>query len=173
LGAYLALSAVTRLAGGGSHSAALYVLGQSRWVVVASWLALGVIFGLDLLLVPEYGVLGALAAVGIAKIVAELVQLVLAQRALGRPYPVGFMLRVLLALVPGVLFASLWRPATIPALFVAGLGFAVLFLGSLFVIRPLDAEDGALLDQVSAPLRMLLSPLVARKRGAASPASPR
>jgi hypothetical protein len=55
------------------------------------------------------------------------------------------------------------------ALVVAGLGFAALFLGSLLVVRPLDAEDGALLDQVSSPLRTLLLPLVARGRGTALP----
>jgi O-antigen/teichoic acid export membrane protein len=171
LGGYLALSAITRLAGGGAHSAALYVLGKSRWVVFSSWLALGLIAGLDIPLIPRFGVLGALIAVGVAKIVAEVLQLVVAQRALARPYPLAFMLRVLLALVPGVAFAYLWRPSSLAPLVVAGLGFAALFLGSLLIIRPLDAEDGGLLDQVSSPLRKLLLPLVARGRGNGIPAS--
>jgi O-antigen/teichoic acid export membrane protein len=164
LGIYLALSAITRLAGGGAHSAVLYVLGRSRWVVFASWLALALILALDFPLIPIYGVAGALIAVGAAKIVAEVLQLVVAQRALRRPYPLGFMVRVLLALIPGVVFSYLWQPQSLLLLVVAGLGFTVLFVVSLLILRPLDAEDGALLDQVSKPLRMLLLPLVARSR---------
>jgi O-antigen/teichoic acid export membrane protein len=168
LGLYLALSAVTRLAGGGSHSAALYVLGKSRWVVLANWLALGVILGLGALLIPIYGFSGALIGVGVARIVAELLQLVVAQRALRRVYPIGFMARVLLALVPGIIFSYLWQPRSLLLLIVAGLSFTVLFLGSLLVIRPLDAEDGALLEQISSPvLRVLLRPLVATQHRSA------
>src|SRR5260370_18184083 len=100
LGGYLAPSGITRLAGGGAHSAALYVLGQSRWVVFANWLALGVIAGLDIPLIPRFGVLGALLAVGVAKIVSGLLQLVVAQRALARPYPLLLLVRVLPAVVP-------------------------------------------------------------------------
>lgn len=169
LGLYLALSAVTRLAGGGSHSAALYVLGKSRWVVIANWLALATILGVGALLIPIYGFTGALIGVGVSRIVAELVQLVVAQRALRRAYPIGFMVRVLLALIPGVLFSYLWQPQSLLLLLAAGLGFSALFLGSLLVIRPLDAEDGALLKQVSSPLlRTLLLPLVARRAKTAS-----
>ena len=168
LALYLGLSALTRMAGGGTHTAILYVVGKSQWVVFSNWLAVAVVVGLDILLIPVYGVAGALIAVGVAKFLLELIQLLVAQHALKRPFPIAFLLRVLLALAPAVAFAFLWRPTSLLPLFVAGLAFTVLFLLGLLVVRPLDAEDGALLDQVTSPLHRLLLPLVARNRGVAA-----
>lgn len=161
LALFLALNALVRVAGGGSHSAALYVLGQQNWVVVSQWGSLGVLAALDALLIPSYGAAGALLAVGLAQLSAELFMLMLARRALARPYPLPFMLRVLIALLPALVLTTLWRPASLAGLILSGAGYALLFLGCLRLMRPLDLEDKALLQYVATPLRIMLLPFVA------------
>ena len=107
--------------GGGAHEAALYVLGRARWAVFSRWFALGVLFVLDLVLIPLYGVAGCLA-VGIAQMVAEMIQLTIARSRLRRPFPVAFMLRILLALVPGLILTAFWRPTSWVGLNLGGTG---------------------------------------------------
>jgi hypothetical protein len=145
------LNALTRLAGGGAHEAALYVLGRARWAVFSRWFALGVLFILDLILIPLYGVAGCLLAVGIAQMVAEMIQLTIARSRLRRSFPVAFMLRILLALVPGLILTAFWRPTSWVGLISSGLVFALLFLIMLLLLRPFDAEDDRFSATAIAP----------------------
>ncbi len=156
LALFLVLNALVRLSGGGVHEAALYVLGRQRWVVLSRLGSLGVLVIGNLLLIPPFGVAGALVAVGLAQVAAEVAEWVLARLALKQPYPVGFMLRVLLALAPALVFALLWRPASLAGLLLAGAGYLLFFLICLRVARPLDAEDAALLGQMAGPLPAML-----------------
>ncbi len=165
LALFLTLNALVRLAGGGAHEAALYVLGRQRWVVISRWGSLVVLAVGDLLLIPRYSVAGALLSVGLAQLAAEVFLLVLARRAVAKAYPISFLLRVLAALAPALLVTTLWRPTSFVGLVVAGLVYAAVFLAFLRVIRPLEAEDGVLLKEVTTPLRMILSPFVAPGRG--------
>lgn len=158
LALFLGFNALVRLCGGGSNSAALYVLGRQRWVVITSWGMLGVLAVCDVLFVPRWGVAGALLAVGVAQLVAEVAQMALARHFLQRAFPVAFVFRVLAALLPALAFAVVWRPTSFAELFVAGLGYAALFLIALRLIRPLDEEDRALLADTSPRLRALLLP---------------
>jgi O-antigen/teichoic acid export membrane protein len=167
LALFLGLNALTRLAGGGAHEAALYVLGRARWAVFSRWFALGVLFVLDLILIPLYGVAGCLLAVGIAQMVAEMIQYVIARYRLQRPFPVAFMFRILLALIPGLIFSYLWRPTDWLALIAAGLIFFLLFVLMLRLLRPFDAEDGQLLRNTHRTLQRLLGPFVNHSRGRA------
>jgi O-antigen/teichoic acid export membrane protein len=166
LALFLALNALVRLAGGGAHDAALYVLGRQQWVVVSRWGSLGVLALGDVLLIPRFGAAGALLAVGLAQLAAELFLLALARRALARPYPVPFMLRVLAALTPPLIVTIVWRPSNFLGLVLAGVVYALLFVICLRVVRPLDGEDEGLLREVSAPLRAVLQPFVTPKRAA-------
>lgn len=167
LALFLALNAVVRVAGGGAHDAALYVLGRQQWVVISRWGSLGLLALGDILLVPRFGAAGALLSVGIAQVAAEIFLLVLARLALARPYPVPFMLRVLAALAPALAVTVLWRPASFFTLVLAGAIYALIFLGCLRLVRPLDSEDEALLRQVSSPVRTILLPFVAPSRAPA------
>jgi O-antigen/teichoic acid export membrane protein len=160
LALFLGLNALTRLAGGGAHEAALYVLGRARWAVFSRWFALGVLFVLDLVLIPLYGVAGCLLAVGIAQMVAEMIQFTIARYRLRRQFPVAFMLRILLALVPGLILTALWRPTSWIGLISAGLIFALLFLVMLLLLRPFDAEDDQLLRNTNRILQRLFGPFV-------------
>jgi O-antigen/teichoic acid export membrane protein len=170
LALFLALNALIRLGGGGAHEAALYVLGHQRWVVLTRWASLGILALGDVLLIPLFGVAGALLAVGLAQVGAELAQLLAARAVLARAYPIGFLLKVLLALAPGLAFATLWRPSSLLGLTLSGVGYTAIFLLCLRIVRPLDAEDTALLQHVPPRLRALLLPFTASPRqGEASP----
>jgi O-antigen/teichoic acid export membrane protein len=156
LALFLMLNALVRLSGGGVHEAALYVLGRQRWVVFSRLGALGVLVLGNMLLIPPFGVAGALVAVGLAQWVAEVAEWVLARLLLKQPYPFDFLLRMLLALAPALLFALLWRPASLAGLLLAGIGYLLLFLICLRLIRPLDAQDAALLGHMAGPLPAML-----------------
>src|SRR5260221_12900663 len=90
----------------------------------------------------------------------------LAWSALARPYLVSFRFRVLAALTLPLVVTVMWRPSTFLGLALAGVVYALLFVICLRVIRPLDGEDEGLLREVSAPLRAILQPFVARQRAA-------
>lgn len=169
LALFLALNALVRLGGGGAHEAALYVLGRQRWVVLARSGALVVLLGADALLIPRYGVAGALLAVGLAQLAAQMAEILLACRALGQSFPLRFVGRVLLALGPALLFALLWRPASLAGLLLAGAGYTLIFLLCLRLARPLEREDAALLGHMNGPLPIILSRFCARPTSLTGP----
>jgi O-antigen/teichoic acid export membrane protein len=161
LALFLGLTAVVQLAGGGSHEPALYVLGRQRWAVISRWGSLSLLALGDVLLIPHFGPAGALVAVGVAQIAAEVFQLVVVRRMVARRYPLGFIWRLLLAMILPTAVTVLWRPTSLLGLVVAGLLYAALFITCLWFIKPLDSEDGQLLRQLRRPLRRLLEPFVA------------
>jgi O-antigen/teichoic acid export membrane protein len=171
LALFLAMNALVQLAGGGSHEPALYVLGRQRWAVISRWGALGVMALGDALLIPRFGPMGALFAVGLGQILAEVFQLVLVRGAVARRYPLGFIVRLLAAMIIPVGVTVVWRPASLPGLVVAGVVYVVLFVACLWLIKPLDAEDGGLLQQLARPLRVALRPFVSAARRSAAPAA--
>ena len=185
LAVFLILNGLTQLLGGSTHQWALYVLGQQRWVVVSQWATVGILAVTGAVLVPRYFALGALLAVGIGRLAAQVFLFVLARISVHRPYPVAFSAKLLLALVLPAAATVIWQPAPLVAgaisrlrwlpaasslvvqqglvLAIQTIVFLLIFLVCLRVIRPLDAEDAALLDRVPQWLRRILMPLVNRK----------
>ncbi|HEY7779372.1 MAG TPA: hypothetical protein VIC85_04085 [Ktedonobacterales bacterium] len=157
---FIALSAVIQLCGGIACESVLYVLGHQVWVVVSRWGTLAALALGDWFLIPRYGVLGGLIAVGFSQIIANAFMLVLACRFVASRYPIGFVGKMLVALTPGVALTLAWRPASPLPLVLAGLAYGAIFLVCLRLIRPLDAEDGVLLTQVPTWLRTILRPFV-------------
>ncbi|HEX6797829.1 MAG TPA: hypothetical protein VF116_08975 [Ktedonobacterales bacterium] len=188
LAVFLVVNGLIQLFGGSTHEWALYVLGRQQWVVISRWGTLAILALTGAVLVPRYFALGALLAVGIGRLVAEVFLLVLARHWMRRPYPVAFIARLLLALIPAAAVTLLWQPeaaiagavaqlAWIPdavrtvvaqgtALTVEVLIFFAIFLACLAIVRPLDAEDAMLLAQVPRWLRRLLAPFVGAKSAA-------
>lgn len=185
LAIFLALNGLTQLLGGSTHEWALYVLGRQQWVVLSRWATLGVLAVSGALLVPRFAALGALLAVGIGRLVAQIFLLVLARIWVRRPYPVAFIAKLLLALVVPVVVtiflqpvavasalvsAGSWLPkdyrpvAELSVLLIINLAiFAILFLLGLRIIRPLDSDDVGLLKQVPRWLRTALLPFAAAR----------
>jgi O-antigen/teichoic acid export membrane protein len=190
LAVFLALNGLIQLLGGSTHEWALYVLGRQRWVVLSRWSTLGIVAVTGALLVPRYFALGALVAVGVGRLAAQLLLLALARRWVRRAYPAAYCAKVLAALVAPLVATALWDPAGFAAgaiarmrwlpgaadfpaqhalasalaLALAGAAYLALFLAGLCVIRPLDAEDVALLGQAPPWLRRVLLPFAATPR---------
>jgi O-antigen/teichoic acid export membrane protein len=182
---FLGLNGLTQLLGGATHQWALYVIGRQKWVVVSQWTTIVVLAVTGAVLVPRYFALGALLAVGIGRLVAQLMLFVLARVWVRRPYPVAFSVKFLLTLVLPVLVTTIWQPSRLiaqlvsnlqwlPAAFsgvvqqaltltVDGVIFLVIFLICLRLIRPLDSEDAALLAEVPTWLQRVLLPLVDKR----------
>jgi O-antigen/teichoic acid export membrane protein len=180
LAIFLALNGLTQLLGGSTHEWALYVLGRQQWVVLSRWATLGVLAVSGALLVPRFAALGALLAVGIGRLVAQIFLLVLARIWVRRPYPVAFIAKLLLALVVPVVVTIFLQPVTVASALVSAGGwlstdyrsvaelsvllvinltiFAILFLLGLRIIHPLDSDDVRLLEQVPRWLRSALLP---------------
>ncbi len=185
LAIFLALNGLTQLLGGSTHEWALYVLGRQQWVVLSRWATLGVLAVSGALLVPRFAALGALLAVGIGRLVAQVFLLVLARHWVRRPYPVAFIAKLLLALVVPVVVTIFLQPVAVVSALVSSGGwlpkdyrpvvelgvllivnlaiFAILFLVGLRIIRPLDSDDVGLLEQVPQWLRTALLPFAATR----------
>ena len=186
LAIFLALNGLNQLLGGSTHEWALYVLGRQQWVVLSRWATLGILAVAGALLVPQFAALGALLAVALGRLVAQIFLLVLARVWVRRAYPWLFNVKLLLALIPPVavtvfaqpsafitsLIASIdWIPVDYRA--IVGVGallvvnlviFTLIFVVCLRIIRPLDAEDATLLNQTPPWLRRALLPFAALRR---------
>jgi len=157
---FLAFNILTQLSGGNVHQAALYVLGRQRIVVLMQWLSLALTAILGLVLVPNMGPLGALIATGVPPVLLNLAQLSLIWPALNRGYPLRFAARYTLAmlapLAAGLAIAFFLHPHGLLSLAAGGLLFSALLIGALLVIKPLEADDAALVGKLNSGLRPVL-----------------
>src|SRR5262249_45689876 len=150
-----------QLLGGATHEWVLYVLGRQQWVVVSRWATLGILALAGVWLVPQFAALGALLAVGVGRLAAQIFLLVLARIWVRRSYPLGFIIKLLLGLVIPVMVTIFLQPTSLASSLVAALGwipavvrpiieqgvlltvnlaiFTAILLVCLRVIRPLDA----------------------------------
>jgi O-antigen/teichoic acid export membrane protein len=183
---FLVFNIAQRLAGGGAHQAALYVLGRQRLALITqvSGLALTVVLGIILIPLPGMfgGPAGMLIALGVSRVAVEGVQLALAWRFLQSKYPLRFGLRVCLGLIPAIGVALWlhpsnwgWLPthigglhisATLVALVISVLLFTVVLVIGLAIAKPMEHEDVDLLAQTNPRLRPILTPFAS---GAPSP----
>jgi O-antigen/teichoic acid export membrane protein len=163
LALFLILNGVVQVLGGSTHDWALYAQGRQRWVVLARWGSVAVLAGAGLLLTPRFHVVGALMAVGLSRVAATAALLLLARTTVRRAYPAGFAVRAVLASVVPAVPLLFWHPTSLRGLVLAGLLYTAIFLVCLRLLRPLDAEDAALLAQVPAPLQVILRPFASAR----------
>lgn len=176
---FLVFNILQRLAGGGSHQAALYVLGKQRIALYMQWAGLAITIILGVLLIPAPWTIGgpaggALIAVGAGQVAVEIMQLIYTWRLLKRKYPLRFGLRVCLALIAPVLVASVIHPSAwswlpnhfggihIPLslleLIISVVLFTIVLVVGLSFAKPIEHEDVDLLSQVNPRLRPILTP---------------
>ena len=141
LGIFLFFNIIVRVLGATIHQSALYVLQKSQLVVLAWLIGLASLIVCGILLIPSYGPAGALIADGISKIVTGGLMLAFVWRDLPEKYPLGFTLRMLLALTIAALPAIVWHPAGRVMLVASGIVFLGLAVALLTLIKPLSAED--------------------------------
>ena len=152
LAIFLFFNIITRILGTTIHQSTLYVMGKSRLVVLAQFVGLVAVILLGIMLIPRWGPAGALVADGISQIVTGAILLVFLSRDLPERYPLGFTLRMLLALTLGALPGIVWHPSGRFPLVLAGIVFLVLSLVMLLLIKPLRPSDLELAGEVNASL---------------------
>ena len=141
LAIFLFFNIIVRVLGTTIHQSTLYVLQKPQLVVLAWLLGLASLVLLGIMLIPHYGPAGALIADGISKIITGGLMLVFIWRDLPEKYPLGFTLRMLLALTIAALPAIVWHPSGRIMLVASGLVFLGLAVALLTLIKPLSTDD--------------------------------
>ena len=152
LAIFLFFNVITRILGTTIHQSTLYVMGKSRMVVLAQFIGLLAVILIGIVLIPRWGPAGALVADGISQIITGGILLVYLSRDLPERYPIGFTLRILLALTVAALPGIIWHPSGRFPLVLAGVVFLVLSLGMLLVIKPLGSKDLEMVGEVNASM---------------------
>jgi O-antigen/teichoic acid export membrane protein len=141
LAIFLFFNIITRILGTTIHQSTLYVMGKSRLVVLAQFTGLLAVILIGIILIPRWGPAGALVADGISQIITGCILLTILSKDLPERYPIGFTLRILLALILAALPGIIWHPSGRFPIVVAGVVFLILSLGMLLVIKPLRSRD--------------------------------
>ena len=138
---FVALNLLVRVLGMTVHQSTLYVLGKSRWVVIAQWVGLAVVLGLGFWLVPLWGAAGALVADGVSRLITYLLMLCFLWKDLPEKYPLGYTLRIVLATAVGGLPGLIFHPTGKVMLLVFAVVFIIIAGLMLTVVRPLSKKD--------------------------------
>ncbi len=149
LALFLFFNIVTRILGTTIHQSTLYVMGKSRLVVLAQFAGLLAVIMIGIVLIPRWGPAGALVADGFSQIISGSILLAFLSRDLPEKYPIGFTLRMLLALTIAALPGIIWHPAGRPYLVISGIVFLALATGLLLIIKPLNPEDLKMVGEVN------------------------
>jgi O-antigen/teichoic acid export membrane protein len=144
---FLFFNTIVRVLGTTIHQSTLYVAGKPRLVVLGQSVGLAVVIMLGTALIPRWGPAGALVSDGISKIIMGCLLLAFLWRDLPEKYPLGFTLRMLLALTIAALPGIVWHPSGRVLLVISGTVFLVLAFGLLLLIKPLNAKDLEMVGQ--------------------------
>ena len=149
LAIFLFFNIITRILGTTIHQSTRNVMGKSRLVVLAQFIGLLAVTLIGIMLIPHWGPAGALVADGISQIITGSILLAFLSKDLPERYPLGFTLRMLLALTLAALPGIIWHPSGRFPLVIAGIVFLALSLGFLLVIKPLTSRDLDMVGQVN------------------------
>lgn len=150
LAIFLFFNVIVRILGTTIHQSTLYVMGKPRLVVLGQFVGLIAVIVIGIALIPGLGPAGALVADGLSQIITGGLLLAFLWRDLPEKYPLGFTLRLVLALTLAALPGIAWHPAGKVLLGVSGVVFLVLAFGLLLVIKPLKAADLEMVGEVNA-----------------------
>ncbi len=146
-------------------SMAFYVL-ERPWYSFGIYVVNSVInVGLDLLLIPRYGLVGAIIPVALVILISPFSNYYLLRRLGVRPQiPWGFLARVYLAAIPcALLFPARYFVSGKLLLALVALGAGILYIAGLRLFRVLGDEEGALLRRSGLPMASRLGRLLGLK----------
>jgi O-antigen/teichoic acid export membrane protein len=149
LAIFLFFNIIVRVLGTTIHQSTLYVIGKPRLVVLGQFVGLVAVIMLGIAFIPHWGPAGALVADGISKIIMGCLLLAFLWRDLPEKYPLGFTLRMLLALTIAALPGIVWHPSGRLSLVISGTVFLVLAIGLLLAIKPLHTQDLEMVGEVN------------------------
>lgn len=146
-------------------SMAFYVL-ERPWYSFGLYVFNSIInVGLDLILIPRFGLVGAIIPVALVIFISPFTNYYLLRRLGVRPpIPWGFLARVYLAAIPCALLfpARYFIVGKLPVALVA-LGAGILYIAGLRLFRVLGDEEGALLRRSGLPMASRLGRLLGLK----------
>jgi len=145
---FVALNLVVRVLGMTVHQSTLYVLGKSHWVVIALWVGLSIVLILGYWLVPLWGASGALVADGVSRLITYLLMLIFLWKDLPEKYPLGYMLRIVLATAVAGLPALFFHPTGKVMLLASAIVFVIIAACMLTIVRPLSQKDLDMIAEV-------------------------
>ena len=134
----------------------LYVANRQRALLFLRIAAGALNVVLDLLLIPPLGAAGAVIGTSISNLATHLAEFILLRRTVGAPYPVTVAGKVLIASLLAALPALLLPHDSWLSLITGGLTFAAIFALAAWRLRPLSAEDFAVVANTMPRLRPFL-----------------
>lgn len=151
------LAAASRTLGGGVNSGALYALNREQLslYIRASTAALNLL--LAIFLIPRYRALGAIIATGIAALVTMLAETLAVRRYTKGKYPFVFTGKVVLASIFALAITLFLRVESLRTLLAAAFLYMALVVGILYLLKPLEERDKAVLARMHPRLAGLLS----------------
>jgi O-antigen/teichoic acid export membrane protein len=155
---------VSTILGGGTHVTAFYAIGKEKIVLYTRILAGIINLILDVILIYNFGVLGAIIATGISGIVIGCLELGLIYSSLRISYPGIFMLKCFICLAIAGLTASQMSGSGILLLIHCGFLYLISFLFSAWLIKPLKEKDISYLSSVNQRLGNLLTPFSVKSK---------
>ncbi|WP_052888200.1 lipopolysaccharide biosynthesis protein [Thermogemmatispora carboxidivorans] len=164
LALFLTFQILIRTLGTSIHQSTLYVVGKAWQVVLGQWIGLLSLIILGIALIPGWGPAGALIADGLAQVIGGALLLGFLWRLLPERYPLGYTLRLLLALALAAAPSLLLHPYNFPTLILAGLIYLAGAVLLLLLIRPLTQEDLGLLHSLHPRLARYLRPFARAQR---------
>lgn len=152
LAIFLFFNIIVRSLGMTIHQSTLYVMGRPQLVVLGQFAGLAALIAFGIALIPHWGPAGALVADGLSQIITGSLLLAFLWRDLPEKFPLGFTLRLLLALVIAALPGIVWHPVDRVLLFISGTIFLVIAFALLLVIKPLSAGDLEMIKELNPGL---------------------
>ena len=151
------LAAAGRTLGGGVNSGALYALNREHvsLYIRASTAVLNLL--LAIFLIPRYRALGAIIATGIAALVTVLAETLAVRRYTKGKYPFVFTGKVVLASIFALAVTLTLRVESLSTLLAVAFLYMALVVGTLYLLKPLEERDKAVLARMHPRLAGLLS----------------
>ena len=158
----------TRLLGGGIGANYLSSAGKTGMLLIASAASGALNLLLAIILIPIYGVFGAVVATGAGSIAIAGIHAYFVRRLLSvtLPWKVGLVVIVTSALSAAGAGAILAAAGTTTLLW-AVLAFVLIFLFLSYVIKPIPARDALVLGEIHPLVARVLGPFIRQDAGSA------
>jgi O-antigen/teichoic acid export membrane protein len=153
---FIIFGLIARAAGGGTNIGLLYALNKEK--IVLATRSIGAILNivLDIILIPRYGVIGAVVATGSVGVVLVLTEVTILRRYIKAEFPLVFALKIFSAGTFGILVASLLKPASIVQLCFAALIYFVIFIIGILILKPFSEDDKEVLSKIHPVVEMVV-----------------
>jgi O-antigen/teichoic acid export membrane protein len=149
---FASIMLAARYLGGKSHLVALYAAGREKIGFVTRLVIGSVNIGLNLILIPKWGALGALIGTGTSEVFMSLAEMIAVSRITGTRFPIKFqsilLVCSLLASIP--LFFIKIESLLLTA--ILGILYYLLTIALLWLFKPLSQEDIETVSSVNSSL---------------------